>query len=192
MTAVVDKLPTTPARAEVFWTRVDKQPGDACWLWLGSGDRCGYGLFWTGATTTTAHRVAYELAIGPIPDGLNLDHKCKTPRCVRPDHLDPVTHVQNIRRAHGTQTHCGNGHEYALAGFSRRGVDGRRCLACHRDDARRRRNRKAIAAFLDSKPTHELLDFALGMGIVRVDPAEPDDDTTPDDNGDEPDDGDTS
>lgn len=93
----------TPRRiktlAERFWPKVSKT--DSCWLWQASLDGKGYGQINGGRTPTRmmrAHRVAYELVIGPIPDGLDLDHLCRTPRCVNPDHLEPVTRRENTAR----------------------------------------------------------------------------------------------
>jgi HNH endonuclease len=79
---------------ERFWEKVEQ--GEGCWLWTGAIDR-GYGQFvWNGRKR--AHRVAYELIIGPIPEGLELDHLCRNKSCVRPEHLEPVTKAENIRR----------------------------------------------------------------------------------------------
>ena len=58
----------------------------------------GYGTFWDGERKRLAHVVAYELFVGPVPDGRELDHLCRVPACVRPTHLEPVTHAENLRR----------------------------------------------------------------------------------------------
>ena len=80
-----------------LWAKVDKS-GD-CWIWTGCRIRHGYGrISGPGRKPLLAHRVAYELTYGPIPDGLELDHLCRNPSCVRPDHLEPVTHLENVRR----------------------------------------------------------------------------------------------
>ena len=79
-----------------FWQKVDKS-GD-CWEWIGAVSS-GYGHFQTDGGTTTAHRVAYQLLVGPIPDGLHVDHLCRNTLCVNPDHLEPVTQAENNRRA---------------------------------------------------------------------------------------------
>lgn len=86
--------------AERLWEKVDKT-GD-CWLWTRSltiGNR--YGGLSVDGRMRPAHRVAYELTVGPIPDGLELDHLCRNTRCVRPAHLEPVTHRENMRRGQG-------------------------------------------------------------------------------------------
>lgn len=71
-----------------------------CWLWLGTINRAGYGRAWDGARSgRQAHRVVYEQLIGPVPDDLDLDHLCRVRLCVRPSHVEPVTHAENIRRA---------------------------------------------------------------------------------------------
>jgi len=82
--------------AERFWPNVEKT--DECWIWKGGANKRGYGSFFDGVWNVRAHRYSYELAIGPIPPGLHLDHLCRNTRCVRPDHLEPVTGEENHRR----------------------------------------------------------------------------------------------
>lgn len=72
---------------------------NGCWLWQGSMSGNGYGLMKHRGKVEQAHRWSYERKHGPIPSGLDLDHKCQTPRCVNPDHLEPVNHFENIRRS---------------------------------------------------------------------------------------------
>ena len=79
-----------------------------CWLWTGCLRR-GYGkMALKTGVWVSAYRWAYEHFIGPIPAGLHLDHLCRVPRCVNPNHLEPVTHAENHRRAR--KTHCLRGH----------------------------------------------------------------------------------
>lgn len=91
------ELPPEPG----FWPRVIKGPN--CWLWNGGRSRDGYGKFHHQGTHQQAHRVAYELMVGPIPDGLTIDHLCRNPWCVNPAHMEPVTAAENTRRAHCTK-----------------------------------------------------------------------------------------
>ena len=79
-----------------FWAKVDK--GIFCWDWLG-GKSNGYGRFWVEGRLVQAHRWAYETMVGPIPEGLTLDHLCRVRYCVNPSHLEPVTLGENIRRS---------------------------------------------------------------------------------------------
>ena len=87
---------------ERFWAKVKKT--DGCWLWTGWKNDRGYGNFEVDSTRTVkAHRFAYEVLVGPIPDGLTLDHLCRNPSCVNPEHLEPVTLRENIMRAKKNQ-----------------------------------------------------------------------------------------
>ena len=70
-----------------------------CWLWTRTCDRLGYGRMQFPGKLVLAHRASYEAHVGPIPEGLELDHLCMNPPCVNPDHLEPVTHQENMRRA---------------------------------------------------------------------------------------------
>lgn len=92
---------------ERLWSRVDKNgpiPEFAptlgnCWLYTGACFRLGYGSFHHNGKDRYAHIVAYEFEVGPIPAGLELDHLCRVRHCVRPSHLEPVTHQENMRRS---------------------------------------------------------------------------------------------
>lgn len=79
-----------------FWSKVDFSQPDSCWRWMGEINHRGYGRFMFRGVRTVAHRVAYELAVGPIPQGLQCGHLCHVPACVRPDHLEPMTAKRNI------------------------------------------------------------------------------------------------
>ena len=117
---------------ERFWSYVEKAEG--CWLWTRGKHSLGYGTFWDGTRLVKAHRFAYELLIGPVPEGLELDHLCRNPTCVRPDHLEAVTHRENMRRGmspawalHNTNT-CKRGHSLGDAYVRKSG--GRVCRTC--------------------------------------------------------------
>lgn len=69
-----------------------------CWIWLGAINDMGYGQFRRDGRGIYAHRASFERRFGPIPDGLELDHLCRVPACMNPDHLEPVSHVTNVRR----------------------------------------------------------------------------------------------
>jgi len=71
---------------------------DTCWLWQGALDGLGYGRFKDNYKSRPAYQTAYELFVGKIPDGLDLDHLCRVHSCVNPKHLEPVTHAINIQR----------------------------------------------------------------------------------------------
>lgn len=75
------------ADAERFWARVDRDGPDGCWVWLGSKHDFGYGWFWAQGRSLNAHRVAWELTYGSIPDGLQVMHACDNTGCANPSHL---------------------------------------------------------------------------------------------------------
>jgi hypothetical protein len=136
------------------------EPTGFCWLWTGGMNNCGYGQVTFRGRTHSAHRVVWELLIGPIAKGLQLDHLCHVRSCVNPDHLEPVTKSENMRRAGirngwikgvkptrkpkeehkvrsnvATATHCKHGHDLAAVGIYETMVKSRQqtvrlCLAC--------------------------------------------------------------
>ena len=75
------------------------EQGEGCWEWRGHIDWNGYAALRVEGRTVGAHRVVYEGMIGPIPEGLELDHLCFVKHCVNPDHLEPVTHRENMQRS---------------------------------------------------------------------------------------------
>ena len=135
----------TTSRLERFEAKHDKGP--SCWLWTAS--TCsGYGNFWDGERKISAHRWSYEHYVGPIPEGLQIDHLCGTPLCVNPGHLEPVTHrVNNLRgitnatAVNARKTHCKHGHEFTEANTltrrDRNKAPSRRCRTCHRGQSGR-------------------------------------------------------
>lgn len=136
----IDPLTSPETR---FWPMVDTT-GD-CWEWQGTKDVGGYARFQLRGERHLVHRYAYELLVGPIPDGLHIDHLCRNRICVNPAHLEPVTLVENVMRGetvtarNAAKTHCVNGHPFDAANTRYRPAGGRSCRACARDLARRRR-----------------------------------------------------
>ena len=93
---------------------ISREPMSGCWIWIGSRFPGGYGRVNVNASRKGhgAHRVLYELLVGPIPEGLELDHLCRVRECVNPKHLQPVLHRVNVWRGARMhrQTHCKRGH----------------------------------------------------------------------------------
>lgn len=124
-----------------MWSRVEHS-GD-CWLWTGATAN-GYGRIRIGGRSVSTHRAAYELLIGPIPDGLQIDHLCRNKLCCNPAHLEPVTVRENLLRGdtfnarNAAKTVCHLGHP--LSGDNLYIAVGRRhCRTCRREASRRRR-----------------------------------------------------
>jgi len=114
---------------------IDAESG--CWLWTGDLTPNGYGRWrkGPGQPREMAHRTSYEHWVGPIPEGMTLDHLCRTRNCVRPDHLEPVTPSENtMRQDHHARnrTHCPKGHPYDDANTYTDPAGKRRCRACAR------------------------------------------------------------
>jgi hypothetical protein len=135
-------MPEVVTVAGRFWSKVAVGDPAECWMWQASG--LPYGYFWLEGKKVTAHRVAYMLAVGPIPGGLHVDHGCRRPGCCNPAHLEAVTSRENTMRGFGPSaraarvTHCPHGHPYAGANLAIDPRGHRRCRAC----ARRRRSER--------------------------------------------------
>lgn len=104
---------TDPAK---LWPRIDAS--GLCWIWTGPQSSNGYGFVKWGGQTRRVHRVVWEVLVGPIPEGLTMDHLCRVTLCCNPDHLEPVTHRENVLRGYSPHarsarvTHCPKGHPY--------------------------------------------------------------------------------
>jgi hypothetical protein len=129
---------------ERFWEKVIVGEGSECWPWIASRHPGGYGMFRVGNRPHHAHVVAYNLAVGPVPEGLQIDHLCRVRHCVNPTHLEAVTQRVNIMRGngcpalHARQTQCLRGHPFDEANTYRRSRNQRECRLCNRDRARRK------------------------------------------------------
>lgn len=112
---LIDWYPTWRFDAKVQYPETP----DGCWIWTGARSTTGYGHTTIRGKYWGAHRLSYEAHVGPIPAGLDLDHLCRVRECVRPDHLEPVTRSENVRRglpfkkAAPRPTHCPKGHPYS-------------------------------------------------------------------------------
>lgn len=148
----------TDAEALRFWAKVEKAA--ACWLWTAALVR-GYGVFRAGNRVQYAHRLAYEAVRGTIAEGLQIDHLCRNPRCVNPEHLEAVTQATNLARGvsgpalNARKTHCHRGHPFTAENtdpgeLARLGW--RRCRICAqerervRGEDRKRARREARTA----------------------------------------------
>lgn len=82
-----------------------------CWIWTSTTGLNGYGQIHVGNRMNYAHRVSYEVHVGPIPSGLQIDHLCRVRNCINPMHLEPVTGTENVRRAFRDHDRCPKGHD---------------------------------------------------------------------------------
>lgn len=132
---------------EHFWNKVEFEPTSGCWLWSGYTNHDGYGRVSINRRLVMAHRASF----GVVPEGTELDHKCRVRCCVNPDHLEPVPHAENVRRgmlvnANAARkigrTHCRNGHAFSEENTAIAKDGARRCRKCHADLERARRAKR--------------------------------------------------
>ncbi len=156
---------------ERFWERVGSFEPEGCWPWKGFVNDRGYGSLTINGRSYKAHRLSYEWANGPIPEGLQIDHLCRVRHCVNPGHMEAVTQATNIRRGvsptakNARKTHCPQGHHYDEENTYVKPSGYRICRICKREnhnamyhrraeeinERRRRRYREKLAA-LDKEP----------------------------------------
>lgn len=101
--------------------KIMPEPMSGCWIWIGARAGKNYGVVTHDGKQRYAHTVVYTLLVGPIPEGLEPDHLCRLSCCTNPDHIEPVTHAENMRRSTAVQRmrewasaimHCPSGHGY--------------------------------------------------------------------------------
>lgn len=139
---------------ERFEEKVDRTSKEEHWFWTGSKMVNGYGKIGVGGKYggwKLAHRIAWELYRGPIPEGLTIDHLCRIRHCVNPQHLEPVTNAENLRRGNGPprgkrpwmrKSHCKYGHAFTAENTRVEKDGSRRCRACQRRRDRERGPRR--------------------------------------------------
>jgi HNH endonuclease len=168
-----------------FWAYTEKSEG--CWRWTGPLHNAGYGMMFTvDRGSVLAHRFAYEALVGPIPEGMQIDHLCHNRdrsctvaadcphrRCVRPDHLQPATHRDNTLRGnsphaqHGRATRCPQGHPYDETNtYVNRGR--RSCRTC-----KRKRNRERVVRIRNERRERVQLQLAELLVHARSSVADP-------------------
>ncbi len=151
------QLQFTTKDIERFWSQVDAS-GD-CWLWTGGLWSKGYGRFCCNSRTYRSHRVSYQILVGDIPDALELDHLCRVPLCVNPDHLQVVTTRDNVLRGYSFSarnkraTHCHVGHPFDNANTTIRRNGWRECHACRLISKRNLRRRRKGSAITHAPPS---------------------------------------
>ena len=140
-----------------FIAKVSVSPS-GCWDWNGARIASGYGKFSIRRRTSTgkrtpsfAHRVSHMIFVGPIPEGLTIDHLCKNKGCVNPAHLEAVTHLVNLTRSSNRvgqwsyTTHCNHGHERTPENTYTSPAGHKNCRECMRESDRKKSARRKAA-----------------------------------------------
>lgn len=165
-----------------FWAQVEKA-ADGCWPWTGNRTPTGYGRFCGRRGYVLAHRYAYTVTHGTLPNGREIHHACEHPWCVRPDHLQAVTRREhsveltphNFTAINAAKTHCAHGHEFTPENiYHAPGEPGaRHCLTCRRERTRqyaKRRERKLTARGLKvraAKPPRGGFRLSISCGTCQ-------------------------
>lgn len=134
-------MPKKMTADEKFFSKLPfRPPSPLCWVWTGTKTQKGYGVFTHERKNVFVHRYSYERFTGKIPEGLTIDHLCRNPLCVNPDHLEPVTLAENTRRMRSGIVICKRGHPFTPENtdVDKRGY--RTCKQCHRDYMKARRS----------------------------------------------------
>jgi len=140
--------------------KIKVNPSTECWEWTAGDNGSGYGLVQWNGKQNLAHRVVYALINGEIPYGKTLDHLCRNRSCANPEHLEPVSHKENLRRGETgkktgrkqkEKTHCPQGHPYDKHNTHYRSSGERVCMSCNRDRQRRRRAKIRSTQQADAK-----------------------------------------
>jgi hypothetical protein len=144
-------LELTPQQIERFWSKVEKT--DVCWIWKGWLNHHGYGMFDVAkGVKKFAHRIAYEICVGPIPEGMTIDHvreKCSSRACTNPEHLRVVTRGENVlagdtlAAANAAKTHCPQGHPLSGGNLYVCPKGKRGCRICRNEASRRSQARRS-------------------------------------------------
>jgi hypothetical protein len=123
---------------ERYQKRILIDPATGCWLWQGAKTSKGRGCVRIDGRTITTHKLFFTLLIGPVPDGMELHHKCEVKHCCNPEHLVPKTRLEHRRLhpgrryANAEKTHCKNGHPFDADNTYLHGGQ-RHCKECRLD-----------------------------------------------------------
>ena len=156
-----------PPVSERFWAKVQKTP--ACWVWTASTSRNGYGKFrLPEGPLTSAHRISWEWAYGPVPEGMCVLHRCDNPPCVRPEHLFLGTIADNNhdcvtkgRHSSSRKSHCPQGHPYAGSNLYIDPRGGWKCREC-------KRQRHALTRRAAARRVEVLVDNTSGSLVAGL------------------------